>query len=78
MSFYSIKDPFERDRLVQDYKDTLEKIRERHEASRSSNTIRDRTLQQTFKPIVQSQALSAQKIVNSLRKLDLLEVNVLG
>ena len=68
MSFFSIKDPFERDRIVQDYRKTLNDIRKRSEEQHEFGQVRRRVLEETFHPIVRSQAKMTEQIIKSLRE----------
>ena len=68
MSFFSIKDPFERDRMFQDYRNTIENIQKRQMEQREFGQVRRRVLEETFHPIVKSQAKMAEQIVKSLRE----------
>ena len=69
MSFFSIKDPFERARVVEDYKKNLREIRKRDQDQRLSGVIRQRTLQETYHPIVRSQEEMTRQIVQSLKDI---------
>ena len=66
MSFFSIKDPIERENVVEDYKRIKQEIQERNENRKMSSQNRYRTLQQTFNPVVKAQTDMADKIVASL------------
>ena len=68
MSFFSIQDPIERERVVEDYKRIKQEIKERNENRKMSGQIRNRTLQQTFDPVVKAQTDMAEKIVESLKE----------
>ena len=69
MSFYSISDPVERERVVEDYKRIKREIRERNENKKMSGQNRYRSLQETFNPVVKAQEDMAEKIVNSLKEI---------
>ena len=69
MSFFSIQDPIERERVVEDYKRIKQEIKERNENRKMSGQIRNRTLQQTFDPVVKAQTDMADKIVESLKEI---------
>ena len=69
MSFYSIPDPIERERIVEDYKRIKQEIRERNENKKMSGQNRYRSLQETFNPVVKAQEDMAEKIVKSLKDI---------
>ena len=69
MSFYSIQDPVERERIVKDYKRIKREIQERNENRKMSGQNRNRTLQETFNPVVKAQTDMADKIVESLKEI---------
>ena len=69
MSFYSISDPVERERVVEDYKRIKREIRERNENKKMSGQNRYRSLQETFNPVVKAQEDMTEKIVNSLKEI---------
>ena len=52
MSFFSIPDPVERERVVQDYKRMKKEIQERNENRKMLGQSRYKTLQETFDPVV--------------------------
>ena len=68
MSFFSISDPIERDRVVKDYDRMKREIQERSENRKMMNQNRNRTPQETFHPIVKAQNEMTEKIVTSLRE----------
>ena len=68
MSFFSISDPIERDRVVKDYERMKREIRERSENRKMMGQNRNRTLQETFHPIVKAQTEMTEKIVKSLQE----------
>ena len=63
MSFFSISDPVERERVVEDYKRMKREIKERVEDRKMSGQNRNRMLQETFHPVVQAQTDMTEKIV---------------
>ena len=65
MSFFSISDPIERDRVVKDYERMKREIQERSENRKMMGQNRNRTLQETFHPIVKAQNEMTEKIVKS-------------
>ena len=69
MLFFSITDPVERERVVEDYKKIKQEIQERNENRKMSSQNRYRTLQQTFNPVVKAQTDMADKIVQSLKEI---------
>ena len=68
MSFFSIPDPIERDRVVKDYERMKREIHERSENRKIMGQNRNRTLQETFHPIVKAQTEMTEKIVKSLQE----------
>ena len=68
MSFFSISDPIERDRVVKDYERMKREIQERSENRKMMSQNRNRTLQETFHPIVKAQNEMTEKIVKSLQE----------
>ena len=66
MSFFSISDPIERDRVVKDYERMKREIQERSENRKMMGQNRNRILQETFHPIVKAQTEMTEKIVRSL------------
>ena len=68
MSFFSISDPIERDRVVKDYERMKREIQERSENRKMMSQNRNRTLQETFHPIVKAQTEMTEKIVKSLQE----------
>ena len=70
MSFFSIPDPEERDRIVEDYQRMKHEIQEREEERKMSGQTRNRMLHETFHPVVQAQTEMAEKIVNSLKEIN--------
>ena len=70
MSFFSISDPVERERVVEDYKRMRREIRERDEDRKMSGQNRNRMLQETFHPVVQAQTDMTEKIVKSLKEIN--------
>ena len=54
MSFFSIKDPIERERIVEDYQRIKQEIKERNENRKMFGQNRNRTLQETFNPVVKA------------------------
>ena len=69
MSFFSIPDPIERERVVEDYKRIKREIQERNENRKMSGQNRNRTLQETFNPVVKAQTDMTEKIVESLKEI---------
>ena len=69
MSFFSIQDPIEREQVVEDYKRIKREIQERNENRKMSGQNRNRTLQETFNPVVKAQTDMADKIVESLKEI---------
>ena len=69
MSFFSIKDPIERENVVEDYKRIKQEIQERNENRKMSGQNRYRKLQETFNPVVKAQTDMAEKIVQSLKEI---------
>ena len=67
MSFFFIQDPIERERVVEDYKRIKKEIKERNENGKMFGQNRNRTLQETFNPVVKAQTDMAEKIVQSLK-----------
>ena len=62
MSFFSIQDPIKRERIVEDSKRMKQEIKERNENRKISSQNRNRTLQQTFNPVVKAQTDMAEKL----------------
>ena len=52
MSFFSISDPIERERVVRDYERIKREIRERNENRKMMGQNQNRLLQETFHPVV--------------------------
>ena len=69
MSFFSIPDPMERERVVEDYRRMKQEIQERNENRKMHGQNRYRTLQETFDPVVKAQADMTEKIVKSLKEI---------
>jgi hypothetical protein len=67
MSFSSIKDPVERELIVQDYKRLKEEIREKYENKKSFSTDQALQLAKRYAPIVHSQKQMTDNIVKELR-----------
>ena len=70
MSFFSISDPIERERIVKDYERMKREIREKGENRKMSGQNLNRTLQETFHPVVKAQTDMAEKIVKSLKEIN--------
>ena len=70
MSFFSISDPVEREKVVQDYEKLKKEIREKNEDRKMSGQNRNRMLQETFHPVVKAQTDMAEKIVKSLEEIN--------
>ena len=70
MSFFSISNPEERERVVQDYQRIMQEIRERGEKRKMTGQNRNRMLQETFHPVVKAQTDMAEKIVKSLKEIN--------
>ena len=70
MSFFSIIDPVERERVVEDYKRMKREIQERGEDRKMSGQNRNRMLHETFQPVVKAQTDMAEKIVKSLKEMN--------
>ena len=68
MSFIDIPDPVERERVVREYGQMKREIQERQEKRKISGQYRNRTLQETFHPIVKAQTDMTEKIVKSLQE----------
>ena len=68
MSFFDIPDPVERERVVREYEQMKREIQERQEKRKISGQYRNRTLQETFHPVVKAQTDMAEKIVKSLQE----------
>ena len=66
MSFLSIKDPEERDAMVEDYLALKKRLQERNLVERSDLMDRQRELEQTFEPVVTSNREMAQDIIKDL------------
>ena len=69
MLFFSIKDPVERESVVEDYKRIKQEIQERNENRKMSGQNRYRKLQETFNPVVKAQTEMVEKIVQSLNEI---------
>ena len=70
MSFFSIADPVERERVVEDYKRMKREIQEREEERKISGQNRNRMLHETFQPVVKAQTDMTEKIVKSLKEIN--------
>ena len=70
MSFFSISDPIERERVVQDYKRLKQEIQERNERNKITGQHRNRMLQEAFHPVVTAQTDMAEKIVESWKEVN--------
>ena len=69
MSFFSIPDPMERERVVEDYRRMKQEIQERNENRKMLGQSRYKTLQETFDPVVKAQTDMTEKIVKSLKEI---------
>ena len=67
MSFFDIKDPIERERIVQDYKRLKEEIREKKEKKITDDAKQALMLEKRYAPIVRSQKLMSESIVKELK-----------
>lgn len=68
MSFIDIKDPIERDRIVQDYIQTVQRIRERSEDEKAQGLRTRVRLSEAFSPIVEATKESTSKITEEIKK----------
>ena len=68
MSFSDIKDPIERERIVQDYKRLKREIREKSEDKKISSNDQAVLLAKRYAPIVRSQKKMTEDIVKELKK----------
>ena len=67
MSFISIKDPVEAERIVQDYKRMKKDISEKYENKKSFSTDQALKLAKRYAPIVKSQKQMTENIVKELK-----------
>ena len=66
MSFYDIKDKDERDRTIEDYLATTERIKKHNMDERISGFRREADMQAMFKPVLESNAEMANEITQDL------------
>ena len=66
MSFYDIKDKDERDRTIEDYLATMERIKKHNMDERISDFKREADMQEMFKPVLESNAEMASEITEDL------------
>ena len=52
MAFINIKDPAKRKEIVQEYIDTRDAIRLRNENNKENNLIKERAIEERFRPII--------------------------
>ena len=68
MAFIDIKNPKERDEIVQNYLSTINQIRQRNEDKKAVDFTKKQVLEATFKPIVRATEKSTAAITEELRK----------
>ena len=68
MAFINIQDPTKREEIVQEYIKTRDAIRLRNENNKESNLIKEREIEERFRPIVTATEKSAEKIASVLKK----------
>ena len=66
MSFVNIKDPDERDAMIEDYLATVKRLQKRNLEERSELIDRQRDLIETYEPIVASNEKMAQDVIEDL------------
>ena len=70
MSFLNIKDPEERDAMIEDYLALKKRLKERNLAERGDLMDRRRDLEETFEPIVASNEQMAWDIMKDLKPIN--------
>ena len=68
MAFINISNPTKRDEIVQEYIKMKNDIREKNENNKESNLLKERAIEERFKPIVTATEKSAEKITSALKK----------
>ena len=66
MSFFNIKDPEERDAVIEDYLALTKRLKERNMAERGYLMNRQRDLEEIFQPVIVSNEKLAQDIIKDL------------
>ena len=66
MSFFNIKDPEERDAVIEDYLALKKRLKERNMAEREYLMDRQSDLEETFQPVIASNEKMAQDIIKDL------------
>ena len=66
MSFYDIQDKDERDRTIEDYLATMERIKKRNMDERIAGMQHETDMQEMFKPVLESNAEMANEITQDL------------
>ena len=66
MSFFNIKDPEERDAVIENYLALKKRLKERNMEERGYLMDRQRNLEETFEPVVTSNEKMAQDIIKDL------------
>jgi hypothetical protein len=69
MSFYSIKDPVERDKTIREYIDIKKRIKKRSMDERVGNVDCYRDLESHYEPIIKSQCVMREDIVHHLQPI---------
>jgi len=68
MAFIDIQDPTRRENIVKEYVRSRNAIRERNEESKVSNFIKEREIEETFRPLVTATEKLPDKIIDALEK----------
>ena len=63
MSFMNIKDPEERDAMIEDYLATVKRLQQRNLEERSDLIDRQRDLEETYEPVVASNQKMTEDVI---------------
>ena len=70
MSFYTIKDPAERDKAIREYLAVKERIKKREMDERMGDMGREEELRETYKPLIESNEKTTSVIKKSIEPLE--------
>ena len=70
MSFINISNPKEREKIVNEYRNTLNQYREKAEEEKAIGLQRAHQLKQVFQPVVEATKESTKQITEQLQKND--------
>ena len=68
MAFIDIPNPTKREEIVREYIKTRNEIRDKNENNKESNLLKERAIEEKFRPIVTATEKSAEKIASVLKK----------